>query len=139
MADSKFFDNQYKSYKNQVKSLQKDLTKLIRIRDSLTGDFFDEQSNVNKELDELKEDLAKAVRHDGTFSSIASSCHAYKEKGSTADSGLSSAIYAIESEIAQLNNQKSTAEGNMEQSYKQYQAKKTEERQNMLDQWKGLF
>lgn len=39
MADSKFFDNQYKSYKNQVKSLQKDLTKLIRIRDSLTGDF----------------------------------------------------------------------------------------------------
>lgn len=139
MADSKFFDNQYKSYKNQVKSLQKDLTKLIRIRDSLTGDFFDEQSNVNKELDDLKEDLDKAVRHDGAFSSIASSCHAYKEKGSTADSGLSSAIYAIESEIAQISNQKTTAEGNMQQSYQQYQAKKTEERQKMLEQLKGLF
>lgn len=136
MADSKFFDNQYRSYKNQVKSLQKDLTMLIRIRDSLTGDFFDEQSNVNKELDDLMEDLNKAVRHDGKFSSIASSCNAYKEKGSTSDSGLSSAISAIESEIAQLNNQKSTAEGNMEQSYQQYQAKKTEERQKMLDQFK---
>ena len=63
----------------------------------------------------------------------------YKEKGSTADSGLSSAIYAIENEIAQLQNQKSTAEGNMEQSYQQYQTKKTEERQKMLEQLKGLF
>ncbi len=139
MADSKFFDNQYRSYKNQVKSLQKDLTHLIRIRDSLAGDYFDEQGSVNRELDDLKEDLNKAVRHDGKFSSIASSCNVYKEKGSTADSGLSSAIYAIENEIAQLQNQKSTAEGNMEQSYQQYQTKKTEERQKMLEQLKGLF
>ena len=139
MADSKFFDNQYRSYKNQVKSLQKDLTKLIRIRDSLTGDFYDEQSNVNRELDDLKEDLNKAVRHDGKFSNNASLCNVYKEKGSTADSGLSGAINAIENEIAQLQNQKSTAEGNMEQSYQQYQTKKTEERQKMLEQFKGLF
>ncbi len=138
MADSNYYYRQYKSYKKQTSSLQDNINKLVAIKNSLTGEFYDEQGNVNKELDELKEDLNRAVRHDSRFNNIASNCNSYKEKGSTADANLNSVICALENEIAALNSQKSTAEYNMNQNYQQYQTKKDEEQQAWWDSLRNL-
>ena len=138
MADSNYYYRQYKSYKNQTNSLQDNINKLTAIKNSLVGEFYDEQSDVNKKLDDLKEDLNRAVRHDAKFNTIASTCNSYKEKGSTADADLNNIICALENEIAALNNQRSTAEYNMNQNYQQYQTKREEEQRAWWDSLRNL-
>lgn len=133
MANSSYYYGQYKAHKKKVNVLNSNIFNLLSIKNSLEVDFHDEQSSVNKELDDLKDDLNKAVRHDYKFANIASQSNSYKEKGSTADVNLNSGICALENEIATLNNQKLTANNNMNQNYQMYLTKKEEERQAWLE------
>jgi len=133
MANSSYYYNQYKKYKAQASNYDKNIQTLTKIKDNLTNNFYDEQSNVNKELSDLKDDLNKAVRHDSSFLTIASGCESYKEKSSTADSDLNNVIIALENEIAALNGKKTTAEQNRDAQYQSYSTKKQEERQAWFD------
>ncbi len=136
MANSGYYYNQYNSYKTQATGYDKNIKALIKIKENLINDFYDEQSNVNKELSDLKDDLNKSVRHDSKFTVIASGCESYKEKSTTADTNLNSVIIALENEIASLNNKKRTAEQNRDAQYQRYNTEKQQERQAWLDSLK---
>lgn len=139
VAGSSYYYGQYNSYKKEASRYDKNIKALIKIRDSLTSDFYDEQSNVNKELSDLKDDLKKSVRHDPKFSVIASECESYKEKSTTADANLNCAVIALENEIATLNQKKSVAEQNRDAQYRSYTTAKQEERQAWLDSLKNIL
>jgi hypothetical protein len=136
MANSGYYYNQYNSYKTQAAGYDKNIKALIKIKENLINDFYDEQSNVNKELSDLKDDLNKSVRHDSKFTVIASGCESYKEKSTTADTNLNSVIIALENEISSLNNKKRTAEQNRDAQYQRYNTEKQQERQAWLDSLK---
>lgn len=138
MANSTYYNNLYKQYKNKVSSLQKNIDALKKIRDGLSGDFLDEQRNVNKELNDLKEDLQKATRHDNQWNTIASQCESYKEKASSADDNLDSAMDYLNAEISSLESQKSTAESNRDQAYSNYKSKKDDEYKAWLKSLKNI-
>lgn len=139
MASSSYYYNKYKDYKDKVKTLQGQITKLKNIKNGLTNDFYDEQSNVNQELNELKEELKNSVRHDLKFNTIVSGCNKYKEKTSTADKSLNGVVEALESEISSLSTKKQTAESKQDSYYRSYQREKENERQRRLDLLKNIF
>lgn len=142
MASSSYHYKQYQFYKKQAQQYEKNLSALTSIKNDLTGSFYDEQGNVNKELNDLKEDLNKAVRHDSKFDTIASNCELYKEKSTTADGHLNNTVIALENEIASLNGKKLTAEQNRDAEYCNYERAKQEEeeeRQRWLDSLKKMF
>ena len=139
MANSSYYNNLYKQHKNTVSSLQKNIDDLTTVRNGISSDFYDEQSDVNKELNDLKDDLNKAVRHDNSWDTIASQSELYKEKASTADGNLNSAIDYLDAEVSSLTSQKSTAEANRDQAYSDYQNKKDEERRAWLKKLKSKF
>lgn len=137
MASSSYYYGLYKQYKNTVSSLQKNINSLTNIRNGLSSDFLDEQRNVNQELNDLKEDLQKATRHDAIWNSTASKCEAYKEKVSSADGNLDTAMDYLDAEIRSLDSQKSIAESNRDQAYRDYQDKKDEEYRDWLESIKN--
>lgn len=139
MANSSYYYRLYKQYKNTVSSLQKSIESLNKIRNGISSDFWDEQRNVNQELNDLKEDLQKATRHDNSWNTIASQCESYKEKASTADGKLDSAIDYVDAEIHSLVSQKSNAEGNRDQAYINYKREKEAEHQAWLESLKNIF
>lgn len=139
MANSSYYYSQYNSYKAQVSDYDKNINALTKIKDSLVNDFYDEQSNVNKELSDLKEDLKKSVRHDSKFITIASECETYKEKSTTADVNLNSVVIALENEIADLGGKKTTAEQNRDAQYQSYRTAKQQEYQDWLNSLKNIF
>lgn len=139
MANSNYYHNQYNSYKSEMSGYDKNLKALIKIKDSLVNDFYDEQSNVNKELNDLKDDLNKSVRHDYNFNVIASGCESYKEKVTTADTNLNSVVIALENEINSLSAKKSIAEQNMNTQYQNYNNAKEEERRAWIESLKNIF
>lgn len=132
MANSGYYYNLYIQYGNQVSSLQNKISVLEQIRNNLAGNFYDEQSEVNKELNDLKYDLKKSVRHDSAWNINASICELNKEKASTADENLSDAIDSMNAEISSLMNRESTAEANRDQAYRDYTREKEAERQEWL-------
>lgn len=127
MASSGYYYRQYNECGKKIQVLDKNISELSKIRNSLTGDFYDEQSNVNKELDDLEEDLQKSVRHDSKFAVIASSCNSYKEKASTADKDLGSAVTSLESEIASLESKKRNLEAERDENWRRYRQEKERE------------
>ena len=133
MANSSYYYSMYKKEKEKAKTQSKDISSLQTILNRLTGEFYDEQSNVNRELDDLKEDLNKAIRHLSKFNIIVNDCYSYKEKTSTADSSLNSAIDSLENEIASLNSKQATAEQNRDYYYNKYKEEKEKERQEFLN------
>ena len=139
MANSTYYNNLYKQYKNTASSLQKNIDALKKIRNGLSSDFFDEQRNVNQELNDLKEDLQKATRHDNSWNTIASQCESYKEKASSADGNLDPAMDYLDAEICSLESQKSTAESNRDQAYSNYKSKKDEEYKAWLESLKNIL
>lgn len=139
MASSSYYYSLYTQYKAEVSNLQKNIEALTKIVNGISSDYYDEQSNVNRELNDLKEDLQKAVRHDNTWNTIASKCESYKEKSSSADSNLNSASSYLNEEIRSLNSKKSTAESNRDQAYRDYESAKDAEYQAWLDSLKKLI
>lgn len=139
MANSSYYYNLYKQYRSKAASMQKNINSLIKIRNAIAGDYYDEQRNVNQELNDLKEDLQNAVRHDASWTTIASQCESYKEKASTADGNLDSSLDSLEAEISTLNTQKRMAESDRDQAYRDYQDERDNERREMLEKLKKIF
>lgn len=133
MANSSHYNYLYNQEKNKVKSYSKDVESLQKILNRLIGEFYDEQSNVNRELDDLKEDLNKAVRHISKFNVIVNDCYTYKEKVVTADSSLNGVVVSLENEIASLNSQRTTAEQNRDYYRRKYIEEKDKEQQELWD------
>lgn len=137
--DSKAYYSQYNLYKKQAMEYGKNIEALTKIKDNLVNNMYDEQGDVNKELNDLREDLHKSVRHDPTFSVIASEAASHKEKSVAADAHLNHAVSALENEIASLNSKKITAEQNRDAQYQSYKTAKEQERQEWLDSLKNLM
>lgn len=137
MATSSDYYNLYKQYMSSATSMGSSIRALEKIRDKIYNDFYDEQSYVNKELDDLKEDLLKAARHDNSWDTIAYQCESYKEKGATADGNLDSALSYLDAEISSLKSQKGTAEASRDQALSDYRSKRSEEYQAWLNSLKS--
>jgi len=137
MADSKSYYEEYKKKKELAEEYADNIASLQKIKDKLTGSFYDEQKNVNGEIDDLQEDLEKAIRHNTTFERNAGKIDDYDEVCTTADKNLSGAVTNIEDEISDLSKKRSTAEQERDDLYKKYEDAKAAEWQEFLKKLKG--
>lgn len=126
MADSKYYYKLYKEEKSKVKNYEDYIDDLDKIRSNLTDDMYDEIRNVNNELDDLMEDLKNGVRYDPIYTQNANNFGNKKEKTTSADGQLSTAINEINEEISSLNGKKNTAVQNRDY-YKRKCKEKLEE------------
>lgn len=133
MANSSYYYNLYKQKRDTVRSYEGDLGNLNKALDNLTDTMGDEIRAVNSELENLKSDLNKGVRHNSRFTSSANAVTAEKEKAVTADSLLSVAVRELQEEISRVNGQKITAVNDRDYYYRKYKEKKEQERQELLD------
>lgn len=137
MADSGYYKDLYQKKRKEVNSLEDDIKDVQKIRDRLNDDFYDEIRNVNNELDALKEDMKKAVRHNSVFTGQANSLGNEKEKAVTADPLLSNAIQELNEEISRLDAKKNQAVIDRDHYKRLYEQKKDEERQEFWDKITG--
>ena len=133
MASSSYYYNLYKQKKNATKSYDDDLKVLNKALSNLTDTMYDEIRDINNELEDLKSDLNKSVRHNSVFTSRANEVTFEKEKTVTADPYLSVAVSSLEDEIARINGLNSSAVSDREYYYRKYKEKKAEERQELLN------
>ena len=133
MASSSYYYNLYKQKKNAVKSYDDDIDDLRKALSNLTDTMNDEIRAVNNELEDLKADLNKSIRHNSKFTSRANAVTSEKEKAVTADTNLSVAVRELEEEISRLNGIRTTAINDREYYYQKYKGKKEEERRELLD------
>ena len=85
-------------------------------------------SGANNKRNELKNELKASVRHDRTFTSAADNLSSKKEKNASSDGKLSGAISSINAEIKRMQNKKTEAETKRDQSQRDYNRKKAEEK-----------
>ena len=133
MASSSYYYNLYKQKKNAVKSYDDDIDDLRKALSNLTDTMNDEIRAVNNELEDLKADLNKSIRHNSKFTSRANAVTSEKEKAVTADPNLSVAVRELEEEMSRLNGLRTTAINDREYYYQKYKGKKEEERRELLD------
>lgn len=133
MASSSYYYNLYKQKKSAVKSYDGDLKVLQKALDNLTDTMNDEIRAINNELEDLKSDLNKSVRHNSKFTSRANAVTAEKEKTVTADPHLSIAVRELQEEISRINGLRSQAITDRDYYYQKYKDKKEEERRELLD------
>lgn len=133
MADSSYYYNLYKQKRDAVKSYDSDLKDLNKALSNLTDTMGDEIRAVNTELEDLKSDLNKGVRHNSSFTSRANAVTTEKEKAITADPLLSVAVRELQEEISRINGLKSTAVGDRDYYYRKYKEKEEQERQEFWD------
>lgn len=133
MASSSYYYNLYKQKKNAVRSYDGDLKDLRKALDNLTDTMGDEIRAINNELEDLKSDLNKSVRHNSKFTSRANAVTAEKEKTVTADPHLSIAVRELQEEISRINGLRSQAITDRDYYYQKYNDKKEEERRELLD------
>lgn len=132
MASSKYWNNLYKDKKSEAKNYNDRLNEIIKIRGTLE-DFRSEIRNVNDEIDDLQEDLRKAVRHNYRFEANTNNLVAEKEKATTADPNLKNSMNELDDEITRLGTLKTNAERDRDQYYQNYKAAKDQERQDIID------
>lgn len=133
MASSSYYYNLYKQKKSAVKSYDDDIGDLRKALNNLTDTMNDEIRAVNNELEDLKSDLNKAIRHNAKFTSRANVVTSEKEKAVTADPNLSVAVRELEEEISRLSGLRTTAINDRDYYYRKYKEKKEEERRELLD------
>lgn len=133
MANSSYYYNLYKKKKSAVNSYDDDLKDLRKALSNLTDTMSDEIRAINNELDDLKSDLNKSIRHNSKFTSRANAVTTEKEKTVTADPNLSVAVRELEEEIARVNGLRNTAINDRDYYYRKYKEKKEQERQELLD------
>lgn len=133
MASSSYYYNLYTQKKNAVKTYDANLKDLRKALSNLTDTMSDEIRAVNNELDDLKSDLNKGVRHNSSFTSRANAFSAEKEKAVTADSFLSVAVRDLQDEISRVNGLRNQSVTDRDRYYQQYKDKKDEERKALLD------
>lgn len=132
MASSSYYYNLYKQKKSAVKSYD-DIGDLRKALNNLTDTMNDEIRAVNNELEDLKSDLNKAIRHNAKFTSRANAVTSEKEKAVTADPNLSVVVRELEEEISRLSGLRTTAINDRDYYYRKYKEKKEEERRELLD------
>jgi len=138
MANSSYYYNQYKAYEKKAKDYGKNIEALNTIRNNISGTFSDEQSNVNQEIQDTIDNLKTGIKHNNTYNVNADKNLNYKEKTSTADGNLSSAIGSIDQEISSLYSLKSQAEGDANWNYNKYLEEKENERREREEWLKSL-
>jgi archaellum component FlaC len=89
--------------------------------------MYDEIRNVNNELDALKDDLKKGVRHNSAFTRSANDLMNQKEKAVTADGKLSVCVSELNEEIKSLKTKKSKAETDRDYNKRKCKEKLEEE------------
>jgi len=135
MANSGYYRNLYKQFEQEAEDYGKDIEKLEQIKKNLSGDLYDEQLAVNREINDLVEDLKKGVRHNSVFTNKADDLKENKEKSSFDDASLGAAISSLESEISVLQNKKRTAEQKRDEAKRKYEEEKERERQEILNRF----
>ena len=133
MADSGYYYNLYCQKRSAVNSYEGDIKDVNKALSNLTDKMYDEIRAINNELDGLKEDLKKAVRHNAKFTSRANAFGAEKEKTVTADPFLSVAVRELQEEISRLTSLKNQAIQDRDYYYRKYKEKKEEERKEFFD------
>lgn len=136
MASSSYYYDLYEDYRDKAKKYGKNIESLQSIRNKLSNDFYDEQKNVNKELEDLKEDLEKSVRYDSLFKTVINENDDYKEKTCGADDDLKNVFTQLDEEITSLSNKKSSAESSRDYYHDKYEEEKEREHQEWLDSLK---
>ncbi len=127
MSSSSHYYRLYNDYKRKVKNCNDDIKEIERIKISLNNDFYDEQRNVNSELEELKSDLAQAVRHNSKFDETQRDCDTYEEKTTNADQFLKQALSEIEEGLVELQRKRDDYEYQKDTYYSLYQQAKVAE------------
>ena len=135
MENSVYYSNLYKQFEQEAEDYGKDIEKLEQIKKNLSGDLYDEQLAVNREINDLVEDLKKGVRHNSVFTKKADDLKENKEKSSFDDASLGAAISSLESEISVLQNKKRTAEQKRDEAKRKYEEEKERERQEILNRF----
>ena len=133
MADSGYYYNLYRQKRNAVNSYEEDIKDINKALSNLTDKMYDEIRAINNELDDLKEDLKKSVRHNAKFTSRANAFGVEKEKTVTADPILSVAVRELQEEISRLTSLKNQAIQDRDYYYWKYKEKKEEERKEFFD------
>ena len=127
----------YKERRDQASRTAKNCDKyadqLEKILSRLVDDSYGKISPINKQLSQLEDDLDGAVRHNSTFHRHVNEAVENKEKTTSADNDLSTAINELEDEIRQLRSTQRNAEAKKEQYNRQYHEKKREEAKEFLD------
>lgn len=136
MADSSYYYDLYKRKRDDVRTYESDSKDLGKALSNLTDTMGDEIRAVNTELEDLKSDLTKSIRHNSRFSSCANLVTSEKEKAVTADPLLSVAVRELQEEISRLDKLKTAAINEREYYYGKYKAKKEEERKAF---WDSIF
>lgn len=136
MANSKYYKNEYKKYKQEAKNLENNVEQLQKAYNNLNGSFSDEISAVNAEYDDLKEDLKKAIRHNSSFTNSANSLYNKREKGVNSDLKTSATLSYLEDELRSLKQKKQTAETNRDNNKNKYD---TEKKKEQAEFWSNLF
>lgn len=137
MADSGYYWSMYWKKRKEVNSLKDDIKDIEKIRDNLCDDFYDEIRNVNNELDALKADMNRAVRHNAVFTAQANSLGSEKEKAVTADSMLGTTVRELNEEVSRLNAKRNQAESDRDYYYRKYEEKKEEEKKELWNKITG--
>lgn len=107
---SQDYYNWYLSSKEKVEAYEDHISALQTIYCSLTENMGDEIRNVNEQMDELTDDLIKAIRHNSKFTSRANKL--VKEKSPITDARLSVCVQDLLEEVASLSVQKQQEEWN---------------------------
>lgn len=136
MADGSYYYALYKRKRDDVRAYESDSRDLSRVLSNLTDTMGDEIRAVNLELEDLKSDLSKSIRHNSGFSSSVSLATSEKEKVVTADPLLSVAVQELQEEIYRLSELKNAAINEREYYYGKYMTKKEEERKKF---WDNIF
>lgn len=132
MASSSYWYNLYKGKRDLVKKYEGRIKELKTVLSNLQDNLWDEIRAVNNEIDDLKEDLNKGVRHNARFTSRANSLGSEKEKAASADTALRTSINEVDSEITRLTSLKNGAVTERDDYYRKYETAKEEERQERL-------
>ncbi len=127
MASSSYYYDLYKKYKKLAKEYEDNLDDLRKINNKISDDLYSKIQAVNNEIDNLKEDLVKSVRHNSDFSKTTNSLQSKKEKGVTADSQMRTVSNELGEEIRDLEKKKNDAEDDRDYYYQLYKQKKQEE------------
>lgn len=137
MASSSYYYELYKKYKKLAKEYGDNIKDLQKINNTVSDDLYSKIQSVNNELDNLKEDLVKSVRHNSDFSKTTNSLPSKKEKGVSSDNNMRNVTNELSDEISELNRKKNDAEDDRDYYYRRYQEKKQEEREAFLKSLTG--
>lgn len=132
MADSSYYYNRYKDRKNEVKMFDSQLTALRKALTNIADTMSDEINAINKELEDLKNDLNRSIRHNYLFTARANAITSNKEKGVSSDPVLGVAIKNLENEIIGIEHRRTNAANERDYYYQLYLNKKEEEKKELL-------